>query len=79
MSALPKPATGTLQAVRSETDDDYTDVGNARRIARKFAGRLAYVPVTGKWLAFERHQWAQDGLGHVVQCAFQRSWTPVSV
>ena len=69
MSAIPKHASRPVQAVRSEPDDDYTDVGNARRLARKFAGSLAYVPVTGKWLQYENHHWAQDGLGRVVQHA----------
>ena len=69
MSALPNHANASEQATRSEPDDDYTDVGNARRLARKFDRSLAYVPVTGKWLQYERHHWAQDSLGRVVQHA----------
>lgn len=59
MSAMHKHASRPVQAARPAPDEDYTDIANARRLARKFAGSLAYVHATGKWLQYERHHWAQ--------------------
>ncbi|OIQ87718.1 hypothetical protein GALL_304310 [mine drainage metagenome] len=53
----------------SSCEEEQTDVANARRMARKFEGALAYAPVTGKWLEFMDHHWAHDSLGHIVQHA----------
>lgn len=65
----PKQASDTTQPVCTIADEEFTDVGNARRMARQHAGSLAYVPVTGRWHQFERHHWARDTLGRVVQHA----------
>ena len=49
--------------------NEFGDVLNGRRFAKKFAGRLAYTHQTGKWLEFVDHAWVADELGRVMQHA----------
>ena len=46
----------------------FTDLGNARRLAARFRGRLKYVPSWG-WLFWEGTHWSRDTTGTIERCA----------
>ncbi len=69
--AAQAPVVSKVNPPRTEAwgDDEHTDVGNARRMAKRYAGALAYVPTFGRWLEFAEHQWIEDSRGYIVQRA----------
>jgi len=47
---------------------EFTDTGNAQRLARLYGWRLRYVPEWG-WLAYSGGRWVRQADGHAMQCA----------
>lgn len=47
---------------------EFSDTGNAHRLAEQYCTRLKYVPEWG-WLACSRGKWARNADGHVMQAA----------
>lgn len=49
--------------------DEFGDVFNATRFARKYAGQLVFSPQRGAWYQFSAHAWRTDELRYVMQHA----------
>ncbi len=47
---------------------EFTDTGNAQRLARQYGAGLRYVKQWG-WLAYVDGRWQRDGEAHAMQCA----------
>jgi len=49
--------------------EDYTDLGNARRFARQFGGQVRYVTTQNLWLVWQDGRWATDTTHEVQRLA----------
>lgn len=54
--------------VPAEEDIRCTDVGNSRRLVRRFGGRIRYCPEMG-WLTWDGSRWMADNRGRVKEMA----------
>jgi putative DNA primase/helicase len=63
------------QAAPIATDEDLNDIGNAKRFARFFVGRIAYVPELGSWCHWSDKRWLDDNDEAMRDAAvIARSW-----
>lgn len=49
--------------------EETTDLGNARRLVKRYGAKTRYVGTWGKWLAWDGTRWKRDGTGVVDRCA----------
>lgn len=53
------------------TDENLTDLGNARRLIRRSGQDFRYVPAWGAWLTWDGRRWIPDTKGAIVEAAKQ--------
>jgi putative DNA primase/helicase len=54
-------------AAAAEQLFDPTELGNAKRFARKFNGELLYVHENQEWFFWDQRRWASDNSGHALR------------
>lgn len=63
-----QPASRQVSVVELPPEVEFTDTGNAQRLARMFGHRLKYIPQWG-WLAYRGGKWTKRADGIAMQCA----------
>lgn len=57
------------KAIAGVLTEEFGDVFNASRFAKKYAGELVYSPQKGVWYQFCEHVWRADELRYITQHA----------
>jgi putative DNA primase/helicase len=65
-------STSEPRAKREESDvPNTTDLGNAKRLVRRYGDRIRFVPQSKTWLCYTGGRWMQDDSGEIVRLAKQ--------
>ncbi|MBX3084606.1 MAG: bifunctional DNA primase/polymerase [Anaerolineae bacterium] len=67
------PPAATKPAEQPATNDEerlnFTDLGNAKRLVKRYGDRVRFVYAWGKWLVWDGTRWAVDDTGSIMRAA----------